>query len=343
MDTLDTRLTGLALCWLITRPKRNGSRPKLEEALWPLVEHRFGRAQWKERCRALVELLRQESLVTVGPRGGLTLSEGGLARGLRLLGTDSRPRGLTWKKFKATALQALGLGLPPSPAMLTWLADADGLRAALIQRQFGGEGKPTPTLQQVRDRLLWRQLGVETHRPFTLRAVQSHLLGTLLELDVTDPEHALEQLAARAAGANRVDADAVRLANARAWLLSGEQPPSAAEPPAPPPEAPASRPSTARGFAEQVLETARALPAGHRFGPDKVFIAHVWRALQPAWRDRESFNAALLEANRARRLSLSRADLVSAMDPRVVAESEVRAPGARFHFVVVDSPAQEHP
>ncbi|MFY0577537.1 hypothetical protein ACN28S_27340 [Cystobacter fuscus] len=40
---------------------------------------------------------------------------------------------------------------------------------------------------------------------------------------------------------------------------------------------------------------------------------------------------------------MSRADLVSAMDPTVVAESEVRTPGARFHFVVVDSPAQELP
>ncbi|ATB40066.1 hypothetical protein CYFUS_005514 [Cystobacter fuscus] len=343
MDTLDTRLTGLALCWLITQPKRKGSRSKLEEALGPLVEHHFGRAQWKQRCPALVEHLRQESLVSVGPRGGLTLSDEGLARGLRLLGTEARPRGLTWKKFKATYLQALGLGLPSSPTTLAWLADADGFRAALLQRQLGGGGKPHPTLLQVRDRLLWRQLGVDTHRPFTLSAVQAHLLGSLLELDVTDPDHALEQLAARAVGATRVDADAVRLANARAWLLSGEQPPSATEPPPPETPAPAPRPSSAPSFAEQVLATARALPAGHRFGPDKVFIAHVWRALQPEWRDRESFNAALLEANRTRRLSLSRADLVSAMDPRVVSESEVRTPGARFHFVVVDSPAQETP
>ncbi|MFY0577536.1 hypothetical protein ACN28S_27335 [Cystobacter fuscus] len=154
----------------------------------------------------------------------MTLSEAGLARGLRLLGTEARPRGLTWKKFKATSLQALGLGLPSSSATLTWLADADGFRAALLQRQFGGGGKPTPTLHQVRDRLLWRQLGVETHRPFTLRAVQAHLLGTLLELDVTDPDHALEQLAARAAGATRVDADAVRLANARAGSWPGNNP-----------------------------------------------------------------------------------------------------------------------
>jgi hypothetical protein len=79
---------------------------------------------------------------------------------------------------------------------------------------------------------------------------------------------------------------------------------------------------------------ARASPTG-RFGHDKVFISHVWKALQPEWSNRAAFDAALLEANRTHRLSLSRADLVSAMDPADVAESEVRSYGASFHFVVV--------
>ncbi|MET0403756.1 MAG: hypothetical protein ABW123_15205 [Cystobacter sp.] len=343
MDTLDTRLAGLSLAWLITRPQRKGSRARLEEALLPLVEHHLGRARWKERCPALVERLREDALLTVGPRGGLGLTNEGLAQGLRFLGLESRPRGLTWQKLKATSLQALCLGLPASPATLTWLAEADGVRAALLQRQLGGDGKPTPTLSQVKARLLWRQLGVETHRPFTLLAVQQHLLGTLLEVAVTDPDHAVEQLAARAAGASRTDADTVRLATVRSWLAAGQDAPAPVTPPSPAAPAPAPRQGTTPAFAEQVLATARALPADHRFGPDKVFIAHVWRALQPTWADREAFNAALLEANRSRRLSLSRADLVSAMDPSVVAESEVRASGARFHFVVVDPVAQELP
>ncbi|ATB34186.1 hypothetical protein [Melittangium boletus] len=328
MDTLDARLTGLALCWLLTRPKTNrGNRNKLEEALRPLVEHHFGRARWKEHCARLVSQLVEDGLVTEGKRGGLELAAPGRARVLRFLAIDTPPRQLTWKKLKDTYLQALSLGLPMSRAALTRVGSADGMRIALLQREHGLDGKDTPTLAQVRDRLLWRQLGVETDQPFDLSSVKAHLLGKMLELEVRDPHQAMEQLAARAAGAPRVDVEAVRLATLRSWLLASPE----AETPAP---TPTPAPSEA-AFADQVLTVARALPAERRFGPDKVFIAHVWRALQPTWRHRESFDAALIEANRARHLSLSRADLVSVMDPTDVAESEIRAQGARFHFVVV--------
>ncbi|MFP2925839.1 hypothetical protein ACLESO_11590, partial [Pyxidicoccus sp. 3LG] len=107
-----------------------------------------------------------------------------------------------------------------------------------------------------------------------------------------------------------------------------------AEPPAPPPVRDAGPHDSVASFAERVLAVARGLPTG-RFGDNKVFISHVWKALQPEWTSREAFDVALLEANRARHLSLTRADLVSAMDPRDVAESEVRSYGASFHFVVV--------
>ena len=339
MDTLDARLMGLSLCWLLTRPKHNGSRAKLQEALWPLVEHHFGPGQWKERCRSLIERMLEEELVTAGSRGGLSLRKEGVARGLRFLGVEARPRGLTWQKLNAAFLPAVGLGLPPSPAILTWIGNADGFRAALLQRHLGGEGKPTPTLKQVRDRLLWRQLGVEAHRPFTLPAVQKHLLSAVLELDVTDPKLALQQLAARTAGAARVDADSIRLAQTRRWLMAADKSPPAE--PSPQKEASAARPEAVPDFAARVLATARALPESARFGSDRVFIAYVWRVLQRDWRDRDSFDKALLEANRVRELSLSRADLVSAMDRTVVAESEVRAPGDRYHFIALTSPAQE--
>ena len=80
-----------------------------------------------------------------------------------------------------------------------------------------------------------------------------------------------------------------------------------------------------------------ACPTG-RFGDSKVFIAHVWRAqLQsdPAFRtmDLAAFKERLAEANNARLLDLSRADLVQAMDPDDVRQSEVHYLNATFHFV----------
>lgn len=327
MDTADTRLAGLALSWLFTRGKRQGTRKELEQALRPLVEHRWSRAEWTSRFEALVEELIRSDLAAARGRSGLELTAEGRAQALRFLGLEKQPsRAPAWKKLKQTHLMARSLDLPPSRAVLERVAEADGVRAALLKRQHQVEGGEAPTLAQVRDRLLWRQLGVETEQPFSLRAVQAHLLGKLLEASTPDPGRALEQLAAHAAGATRVDAEAIRLAALRGWLL-----PAKAEP-APAPVAPP--PDTVAAFAERVLAVARASPTG-RFGRNKVFISHVWKALQPEVGSREVFDARLLEANRARHLSLTRADLVTAMDPSDVAESEVHSYGASFHFVVV--------
>ncbi|RYZ16958.1 MAG: hypothetical protein EOO70_03205, partial [Myxococcaceae bacterium] len=136
--------------------------------------------------------------------------------------------------------------------------------------------------------------------------------------------------------AARVDAEVVRLAVMREWVLAEDAPepkkkPAEPERVATPVE---GLPADAASFAKRVLKVARALPTG-RFGDDKVFISHVWKALQPEWTSREAFDTALLEANRKRHLSLTRADLVSVMNPADVAESEVRFYGATFHFVVV--------
>ena len=48
------------------------------------------------------------------------------------------------------------------------------------------------------------------------------------------------------------------------------------------------------------------------------------------------FKQRLVEANRDHLLHLSRADLVQAMDPRLVAESETAYLNATFHFVLLE-------
>ncbi|MCP3064262.1 hypothetical protein LXT21_36360 [Myxococcus sp. K38C18041901] len=343
MDSPDNRLAGLALTWLAPRPQRSGTRTELDNALRPFVEHRLSRPELKARLDGVLEQLLRDELVAAKKKSGMTLTSAGLNRVLQFLRLEQLPKGLTWKKLKATYLLANSLDITPSKATLTRLNDADGVRAAVLARHHPEVGEGEPSLSQIRDRLLWRQLGVETERPFSLSAVQAHLLGKMLDTEVKNPRKAVEQLAARAAGATRADAEILRLTLLRQWFLP-EQPPaptrdagsapnrtSAPAPtraPAPPPTA------LVESFAAHVLSVARALPTG-RYGRDKVFISHVWRALQPEWSNREAFDAALLEANRSQHLSLTRADLVSAMDPKDVAESEVHSYGARFHFVVI--------
>jgi hypothetical protein len=76
-------------------------------------------------------------------------------------------------------------------------------------------------------------------------------------------------------------------------------------------------------FARMVLRVA-ARPEVHHFH-DRAFIGSTWehlpRELAEA-ADLAAFKRRLVDAHRQRLLSLSRADLVSAMDPRDVAQSE---------------------
>lgn len=77
-----------------------------------------------------------------------------------------------------------------------------------------------------------------------------------------------------------------------------------------------------------------------RFGDRKVFIAALWRQLRtsPAFEGMTlpEFKERLVEANQKRLLVLARADLVSAMDSKEVAESEWEAPdrSRSYHFVI---------
>lgn len=94
-------------------------------------------------------------------------------------------------------------------------------------------------------------------------------------------------------------------------------------------------PAALRDFAHDVLLAARH-PKTKRFGEDLAYIASVWRQ----WLTRSlddvslpSFKTALVDANRAGLLELSRADLVMAMDPDLVRQSTTHQANATFHFV----------
>lgn len=92
-------------------------------------------------------------------------------------------------------------------------------------------------------------------------------------------------------------------------------------------------------FAERALAAARRAPTG-RFGGNKMFISHAWRALlavgQATAAEEDAFKERLLRANTAGLLSLSRADLAGAHDPADVRASEIHYLGEKFHFVRLD-------
>ncbi len=85
--------------------------------------------------------------------------------------------------------------------------------------------------------------------------------------------------------------------------------------------------------AERLLSTARNAHRDFRFGDRKVFLAAI---LPEDAGERAEMLDALDACRRAQLLTFARADLVAAMDPEMVAESEWQHPaGATFHFLVV--------
>lgn len=309
-----------------------------------------------------------ESLVRAGRverpgRRHLRLMPSGREAALRFLRVPSLPEKLAWAKLKSTYLIARALELPPplSPKALQRIGTVGGLRAAILRRHYQLPLDDYPTAIQARDALAWRSLGRETSEPFNATRVQAWALSQELPEPVSKPNDAVNRIAIARIGARNAKPVELRNATVRRWVrggaavagqpLDGDGSGEAAvrEPvshDAPSREADSDHPapgiSTPVGvvsleeFAQKVEETARHCTSG-RFGDDKVFISHVWRNLQPELRrdGAELFKRRLAEANRIGLLSLSRADLVQAMDPEDVRESEMEYLNARFHFVRV--------
>ena len=78
-----------------------------------------------------------------------------------------------------------------------------------------------------------------------------------------------------------------------------------------------------------------------RFGDRKVFVSALWRRVRrKLGMSLDEFKQWLFSQHRAGWVQLARADLVAAMDPKLVASSEIRVPGAEFHFVVDPEPQE---
>lgn len=315
-------LGNLVLARLLVPGKRGLTRGDLRKGLEPFFTHRQEATDLSAQLDEQLTALAAAGLVTAKP---LALTETGRTRALAFLGTEALPPRTTWKTIRNTLLLPLALHRKEqTPDTRKWLARADGLRAALLSREHNLTVGATPTLSKALDALAWKQLGLDRLEPFTLQAVLAHALG--LEGKINRKKIG-ELLPAKAVGARNSGVEELRLAAIRRWL---DNPP-------PPPASEAISFNLA-GFAEAVREAARAVPTG-RFGDRKVFISHVWNALQERrafpGMDEQEFKRHLGEANRAGLLALSRADLVEAMDPQDVRSSETPYLNATFHFVQV--------
>lgn len=336
----------LVLSRLLVGGEKGAKLAQLQKDLEPLVGHRWSGGDLTGRLAPNLEELASAGLLDRTWQGKgkkkaevFVLTGPGRGRTLGALGLEALPPKTTWRQLVSKYLPAVALGLRvPEGAAAKSFASAPGFKAAVLRSLHGLPVPESATLAQAADSLLWKLLGRGTTDKFALKAVKDFLILRSLGDGHPRPKKIdVEQLIVRDLRPRNSKAPELRAAAVRRWLDE-----SSAEP-EPRPTSTTSGPHGAPiaslpldEFALRVVAAARTSPTG-RFGANKVFIAHVWRALRddPDFRgmDLDAFKRRLTEANQARHLDLSRADLVEAMDPDDVGASEASHFGAQYHFI----------
>jgi hypothetical protein len=276
-----------------------------------------------------VDGLRAAGLVT---RRGQRLTGAGRKRALAYLGVAALPAGTKWAGVRAKYLVPKALGLSPeSEGDAKVLGDADKLAVLLLKRKLRLPAGTGGTLNAVFEAIACRELGYRDHS--SLASLVPVLLGKAI-----GGEPVRKGDAGKVVPRVLLDAKRGGIDGLRGVALAGWQGPESDE---------ASGPDSAgeagsfdlEAFAAAVKAAARTSPTG-RFGGYKVFISHVWNRLRGEPRfaplGLPGFKDKLVEANRRRLLTLSRADLVQFMDPADVRESATNYLSSVFHFVLIE-------
>lgn len=347
MTLVASRLEAL----VVARAGVIGGRLSVGELIKPLA--RFSPAEltqdaWRERLFGVVSDLRAQDVLDAEHH---LHDDGELVRRIGRLAAR------TWPSLADRVLPALALGIAAGDSKLqARLSGRDAWAAAIIGRTLAlWVDGPPPTLPAVCDALAWRELGLPGKPKRCPPEIRALFLQRQLHSDAGPPERLVRVLAAREVGAPRPELRALRDALVRGWLAGrtlgaarsadndGREAAASAHGDAAGsvehvPDA-AGEDSAVRsaGFASDALRAAGATRDG-TIGDRKVFVSAVWHELRrdPPWSalTLDDFKARLVAAHRAGELVLARADFVAAMDPELVAASEITTDSASFHFIV---------
>jgi hypothetical protein len=341
-------IESLALARLLLAGEKGAKTGDLKKDLEPLLGHRWSGGELNAVLERTVIRLVSLALAAYQPvkskkaAPAVALTEKGRGTALAFLRVDQLPTKPkpTWASLKKSLLLAPALGLagPGGP-----LAKDDTLRGVLLKAQYDLSLGDFPTAKQAKEAWTRKALGMGEREKVTLDTVQAALFRRESGDDrPTAPKKALDRLLAKRLRARRDDPKELRDEILRQWVDTslGKRPMEAAQPGDSPATAlPSSPLLDLPQFAHEVLAAARRCQSG-RYGDNKVFIVHVWKAIQhdPGFdgMDLAAFKTRLAEANNARLLDLSRADLVQAMNQEDVQLSEVSYLNATFHFIRVE-------
>ena len=353
-------LSDLVLSRLALVKEEGLTKSKLKDAVKAITAGQlFASALSEQLEQALISLEEKGYAEPVG-KARYQATDRGTQYTLKQLKLEALSARLQWPTLKNTYWIAYALDLPAlTSETRKRLADADGLRAVILQTEYDLPTEMFSTLTKTRNALLWQQLcdpsvtqSLQDQLPqlsqqaFNQGAVMEVLLNNLLQTPKPLKwDKALKQLVAKAAGARRTDPNELRLAVLRQALtdMSIESAFGSETSNLPTPafsaQAEALSDLKLEDFANSVLAAAKNTKKG-RFGEYKVFISYVWRT----WKTQQShppltleaFKQRLLEASRQDLIKLGRADLAYSLDSKDVAASEIVYLQSEFHFIRTD-------
>lgn len=322
------RLEDLVLARLAPSTKSPPSPSEIAKGLFPFVSFRLSESEWRRELGGILTRLREIGELESGK---LALTSSGQRRLAQTLGMAAVPKTSGWREFKTKYLPRLvdegrfsqaadrnsALGLIATELDLSDIPLTEaGIGNAWLKRSLGLRGKVV-TLDAVRAVLLARALGLPG-RPRT--------------------KDVLKLYAVKLTGAKSTRREDILQAQARKWLEAPEHAHQANTIDQVVPDEASAKPAETRSTIERILAAARS-PNTRRFGDGKAFIASVWQQLSSDPDVRKigeaGFKQLLVEAHQRGELTLSRADLVSAMDPNDVAASETRHLNATYHFIQI--------
>lgn len=343
----------LILSRLLLDKKNEGlTKSTLKDSIKTIISHQFPGSALTEHIEQVLSELEEKSYVHLISNARYQATNKGKVYILSKLQLEAMPARAKWETLKNIDWLNYALDLPAQAGNRTFVGKADGLKSAILQKYFQLPIESFSTLTKVRNALLWQQLCDPTvtvrlkenlpqltSQAFNQGAVMGLLLNDLLQATKDLKwEDALKQLIAKAVNARQTGAVQLRLAILRQAVSNSLQKPIEQAVSDDQDIANAQTKITLGEFSAKVLEAAKSTQTG-RFGDHRIFISHVWKTLNHYSElslSLEDFKQQLIEANRQRLLTLSRADLAHTLDAEDVSASEVAYLNSTFHFILLD-------
>lgn len=303
------------------------SREHVTDSLGPLFIEPLSldEQQWGHHLDNVFHDLKQDRLVSFASNKVTKLGRQAVCEFLEITTAPERER---WSGLQNRFLIAKALDVHPGcEDERKRIGTADGVRVAVLVQGYGLSVSPFVRMSECLDELVRRELSESTGTTTEFDGVFARdrvLSARLMKGHPGKPERVLPMLLT---GATDDSPDTLRYEVLRNWIrrLNGIERPAAT----------ASAFDLA-SFSRQVNHAA-GLVEQPRYGESKVFIQHVWDVFRKQSDGSEwtlsEFKQRLVEANRENLLTLSRADLVGAMDQQLIGASEIRLPHATFHFI----------